>query len=295
MREVVYGMPTDKSAPMVEFGIARGFFAEEGIRLSTRALYGGPAIAKALNEGNLDFGHLGTPPAIVAHGQGARFRLVASGVKKKAHLYLGAHPRLKDFPDLRDAKLGLLSLGSCDEWIARRMLSLNGLDPDRDVTFLPIGADYDRIAELFAEERIDAALAIEPNMALGEAAGVLKIWAAAYDEPYLPVFQWTVLAASDRLIEKDPDLLRALLRAYVRSSNAARDHAEEFIAFVAARFALPPAVARSSIEREMKHYEFEGAMDMKGLDKAIEVQGSLGAVRRPVSAGELADLRFLPH
>ena len=295
MREVVYGMPTEKSAPTVEFGIARGFFAEEGIRLTTRALYGGPAIAKALNEGRLDFGHLGTPPAIVAHGKGARFRLVASGVKKKAHLYLGVHPRLKNFPDLRGAKLGLLSLGSCDEWIARRMLSLNGLDPERDVTFVPIAEEYDRISELFAEGRIDAALAIEPNMALGESAGVLKIWAAAYDRPYLPVFQWTVLAASDRLIADDPELVRALLRAYVRSSHAARDHAEEFIAFVAERFSLPAAVARCSIEREMDHYELDGRMDLPGLAKAIEVQSSLNAVQRPVSPDGLTDLRFLPH
>jgi NitT/TauT family transport system substrate-binding protein len=295
MREVVYGMPTEKSAPTVQFGIARGFFAEEGIRLKTRALYGGPAIAKALNEGSLDFGHLGTPPAIVAHGKGARFRLVASGVKKKAHLYLGVRPEFKNYRELHGCRLGLLSLGSCDEWIARRMLSLNGLDPDRDITFVPIAEEYDRIGELFADRRIDAALAIEPNMALGEAAGALKIWAAAYDEPYLPVFQWTVLAASDRLIKDDPQLLQALLRAYVRSSHAARDHAEEFIAFVAERFALPPSVARCSLSREMGHYELDGRMDLAGLAKAIEVQGSLNAVQRPVSPDALTDLRFLAH
>jgi NitT/TauT family transport system substrate-binding protein len=295
MRQVVYGMPTEKSAPTVEFGVARGFFADEGIRLTTRAFYGGPAIAEALNEGSLAFGHLGTPPAIVAHGRGARFRLVGSGVKKKAHLYLGVNPHLDGFPGLRGARLGLLSFGSCDEWIARRMLALNGLNPDRDAVFVPIGADYDRIAELFADQRVDAALAIEPNMALGEAAGVLKILAAAYDEPYLPVFQWTVLAASDRLISEDPELLRALLRAYVRSSRAARDSAGEFVSFVSERFRLPVEIARSSIRREMKHYEFEGRIDMPGLRKAIEVQSSLNALARSVSADLLTDLRFLPH
>ena len=295
MREVVYGMPTDKSAPTVEFGVARGFFAEEGIRLTTKPLYGGPAIAQALNDGSLDFGHLGTPPAIVAHGENARFRLVASGVKKKPHLYLGVRPDWRGFEQLRGAKLALLSLGSCDEWIARRMLSLNGLDPDRDVTFVPIGEEYDRIGELFAARRIDAALAIEPNMTLGEAAGVLKIWAAAYDERYLPVFQWTVLAASDRLINDDPQLLRALLRAYVRASRAARDDADEFGRFLAERFRLPLRVAQTSIAREMSHYELDGRIDLPGLAKAIEVQASLRALPRRVSAEDLTDLRFLPQ
>jgi NitT/TauT family transport system substrate-binding protein len=294
MREVVYGMPTKNSAPTVEFGVARGFFADEGIRLTTRAFYGGPAIAEALNEGGLEFGHLGTPPAIMAHGRGATFRLVASGVKKKPHLYLGARPDLDGFPGLRGARLGLLSFGSCDEWIARRMLAVNGLDADRDVRFVPIGEDYDRIADLFAERRVDAALAIEPNMALGEAAGVLEILAAAYDAPFLPVFQWTVLAASDRLIKEDPELVRALLRAYVRSSRAARDYPGEFVSFVAERLRLPLEIARRSIRREMKHYEVNGAIDMPGLRKAIEVQSSLNAQARSVSADRLTDLRFLP-
>lgn len=294
MREVVYGMPTDKSAPTVEYGIACGFFAEEGIRLTTKPLYGGPAIAKALNEGHLHFGHLGTPPAIVAHGNGARFRLVASGVKKKPHLYLGVRPDLRSFHDLRGAKIGLLSLGSCDEWIARRMLSLNDLDPDRDVMFVPIGDEYDRISELFAQRRIDAALAIEPNVALGEAAGVLRIWAAAYEERYLPVFQWTVLAASDRLIREDPELLCALIRGYVRSSRAARDDADQFIQFVAERFALPVAVARASLGRELNHYDFDGRIDVAGLAKAIELQTTLRP-QRAVGPDDLTDLRFLPQ
>jgi ABC-type nitrate/sulfonate/bicarbonate transport system substrate-binding protein len=162
------------------------------------------------------------------------------------------------------------------------------------VRFVPIGEDYDRIADLFAERRVDAALAIEPNMALGEAAGVLEILAAAYDAPFLPVFQWTVLAASDRLIKQDPELVRALLRAYVRSSRAARDYPGEFVSFVAERFRLPLEIARRSIRREMKHYEVNGAIDMPGLRKAIEVQSSLNAQARSVSADRLTDLRFLP-
>jgi ABC-type nitrate/sulfonate/bicarbonate transport system substrate-binding protein len=108
------------------------------------------------------------------------------------------------------------------------------------------------------------------------------------------VFQWTVLAASDRLIRNNPQLLRALIRACVRSSRAARDDADQFVHFVAERFGVPLGVARASLGRESSHYEFDGRMDMAGLSKAIEVQSSLHA-QRSVLPEDLTDLRFLPQ
>jgi ABC-type nitrate/sulfonate/bicarbonate transport system substrate-binding protein len=287
-------MPTEKSAPTVQFGIHKGFFRDEGIALATKALYGGPAIASALNAGHLAFGHLGTPPAIVAHGQGARFRIVGSGVKQKAHLYFGVRAEVNEYQGLRGAKFGLLSMGSCDEWIAGRILAIHGIGRG-ELQFVPIGERYDRITELFAERAIDAALAIEPNMSIAEHAGMLRIWAAAYDEAYLPIFQWTVLAASDELIDSDPSLLRALLRAYVRSSCAARDSVDEYATFVSENFSIPLAAARRSIDREMGHYAFDGRIDADGLHKALELQMSLGAIKAPISIQEMVNEDFVPH
>ena len=289
---VVYGMPARTSAPTVEFGIKKGFFAEEGIALTTKAYYGGPAIASALSSGDLHFGHLGTPPAIVALGEGARFWLVGSGVKQKPHLYLGVRPEIEHYSALRGARFGLLSMGSCDEWIARRILAVHGVS-DAEVQFVPIGSRYDRIADLFFEGSIDAALAIEPNMSVAEEAGALKIWAAAYEPPYLPIFQWTVLATSNYLMNREPGLLRALLRAYVRSSKAARDNVEEYVAFVAELFAVAPTVARNSVEREIRHYAFDARIDFAGLRKALELQRTMGALKIDLSAGDIVTEQFL--
>lgn len=294
-RKVVYGMPTDRSAPTVQYGIAKGYFKDEGIDLSARALHGGPAIAAALDSGALAFGHLGTPPALVARAGGARFRAVGSGIKRKLHLYLGIRIGIEKFEGLRGGRIGLLSMGSCDEWVGRRMLEIHGLRAGVDVQLVPLRDAYEKVVELIAEGQIDGALAIEPSMSAGEEQGVLKIWAAAYDEPYLPVFQWNVLAASDELIRKDPGLLRALLRAYVRSSHAMRDNAEEFIGFVAEEFRLSIAVTRRSVLRELSHYEFDCRIDLSGLQKAIDLQTSLHALERPVTIEECVDLEYLPE
>lgn len=294
-KKVVYGMPTVRSAPTVQYGIAKGYFKDEGVDLSARALHAGPAIAAALNSGELAFGHLGTPPALVSHSRGARFRAVGSGIKRKLHLYLGIHSSIEKLEALKGGRIGLLSMGSCDEWVGRRMLQTHGLRAGVDVQLVPVHDAYERIIEQIAERQIDGALAIEPSMSAGEEQGVLKIWAAAYEEQYLPVFQWNVLAASDELIRNDPGLLKALLRAYIRCSHAARENADEFISFVAEEFHLPLAVAQRSVLREMSHYEFDCRMDQAGLQRAIELQTSLRALQRPVTPEEFADLRYLPN
>lgn len=178
-----YGMPTDKSAPNVQFGIAKGYFEEEGIDLAVRVIYGGPALAAALSTGGVHFGHLGTPPALVSQSRGAPFRVVGSAVKKKLHLYLGLHVDLESPTALRGGRLGLLSMGSCDEWVSRSMLARFGLKAGEDVQLVPIHDEYARLVDLIADRRIDAALAIEPNISEGEERKVLRVWAAAYDEP----------------------------------------------------------------------------------------------------------------
>jgi ABC-type nitrate/sulfonate/bicarbonate transport system substrate-binding protein len=293
-KQIVYGMPAEKSAPSVQYGIVRGFFKDEGIDLSTRALFGGPAIAAALSSGDLSFGHLGTPPALVAHSKGARFRAVGSAIKRKLHMYFAVRSDIVDLRSLERGSIGLLSLGSCDEWVGRKMLQVHGLKPDVDVRLVPIGDGYDRVVDLIATREIDGALAIEPNVSEGEARSVVKTWAAAYDEPYLPRFQWNVLAASDELIRTDAPLLRALLRGYRRSSHAVREETDDFISFLAEKFQLSHAVAQRSVRREIEHYEFDGVIDSAGLLRAIELQSSLKALQRSVIPAEFADLSYLP-
>ena len=175
------------------------------------------------------------------------------------------------------------------------MLQDHGLQAGADVELVPVYQGYENIVGLIAARDIDGAIAIEPSMSLGEEEGVLKIWAAAYDEPYLPVFQWNVLAASDRLIGVDPLLLKALLRAYARLSRAAREETDDFIAFTAEIFHLPPAVVRRSVLREIDHYEFACRIDSAGLEKAIALQSSLGALDRSVTAADFIDLRYVPE
>ena len=294
MTRIEYGVPTDKCAITVRMGIEQGFFRDEGIDLSVRVVFGGPQIATAYDSGELRFGEMGSPPCLNAISRGARFRIVGGGVRQKAHMYLGVRNDIGSYADLKGKRLGLLGLGSCPEWIGRAMFLREGLDPDRDITFVPLLAEYPRVIPVMEEGRIDAALAVEPNLALGERKNLLKVWAAAYDPPYLPEYQWIVVVARQDLIATEPNLVRALLRAWQRSAHHARAHVDEWVDFACRQYGVDEWTARRAVERELPHLHFDGQVNLAGLRKAIDLQRTLGGVTGPMTVDDVARLEFVP-
>jgi NitT/TauT family transport system substrate-binding protein len=278
-----FGVPTDKSAAEVRLGIEKGFFRDEGIDLSVRIVFGGPPLAAAYDRGELVFGEIGSPPAINAIAAGARFRIIGSGTRQKAHMYLGVRPAIRSFAELKGQRIGLLSIGSCPDWFLRRILAVEGLDPARDVTFVPLLEDYPRVIDLIKEGRIDACLATEPAISEGEAKGLINVWRAVYEARYVPDFQWVVVVANTNFITQEPALIQAALRALRRSNHYALAHVDEFADVIARHNRIEPDIARRSIVRELSHLHPETSLDRAGLEKAIDLQFALGGI--PVRLG----------
>lgn len=293
LRPIDFGLPTDKSAMAVRLGVERGIFAEDGIDLRIQVMFGGPLLAKAYDSGALSFGQMGTPPAVNALDRGARFRIVGGGLRRKAHMYLSVRSDIADYGGLKGGRVGLLSMGSCDEWFCRVLFQRAGLDPDTDITFVPLGSDYPRTVELIETGELEAALAIEPNVSIGEARGVLKMWKAVHEEPGLPPFQWIVRIANQEMIEREPELVRAVLRGCKRSAHYAAAHTDEWADFMMERFAMTRETAETVIARELPHMHLDGGVDMEGIDAVIDIQRELGAIDGALSAEDVVDLRFL--
>lgn len=294
LRKVEYGAPTDKCAVTVRLGAEKGIFEEEGLDLSVKVVFGGPEIAAAYESGELQIGEMGSPPAINAIAAGKPFKIIASGCRQRAHMFLGVRKGINSFADLKGKRLGLLGLGSCPDWIARKMLAEEGLEADTDVTFVPLLGEYPRIVEIMEEGRIDACLASEPNLSIGEDKGVLDVWAAGFDEPYLPHYQWIVRVARNDLVENDPDLVAAVLRGCRRSAHYAAEHVDEWVAFAARQYGTNERAARRAVERELPHFQLDCQIDMPGLQSAVDMQHQLKGIPRPMKAEEFVDARFQP-
>jgi NitT/TauT family transport system substrate-binding protein len=293
--ELEYGIPTDKEALQLRLGIARGFFRDEGIDLALKIIFGGPEIARAYDTGTLKMGEMGTPPAIAAIARGARFRIVASSVRRRALQYLVASPAIAEWTDLRGKTVAALSIGSCSYWFMREVLQRHGLDPDKDVSIVGLGERYPAVVELFRSGELAGAVLSEPNVAIGEASGAYRVMQGLTDASFCPEMQWSVVVAGCRTMDEEPELVCAVLRACSASYRYAAAHPDEWIAFGAEYFGIERATMAKSITREMSGLHFDGEVDMRGLEQAIQLQKRLGAIAQAMPADDLVDRRFVPH
>ena len=273
-----YGVPTDRSGVNVRFGIEKGFFAEEGMDVSVRVIFGGPEISAAYDSGELKIGELGTPPGITAIGHGQRFKIIGSGLPRGIGLFFLVRRDLDGWDALKGQTLGSLSIGSCSYWYLREMLMQNRIDPDRDVAIRGLGNDYPRQFELFANGDIAALLSPEPNGTIGEARGLVKVWGNVLSLAKVPQLQWAIQVANDDFLRSEPDLVRKFLRVAQRASRYLADHPDEWVEFNAKLFGLPRELAERSVARERPTVHFDGQLDIAGLTRAIALQHHLGAI-----------------
>jgi ABC-type nitrate/sulfonate/bicarbonate transport system substrate-binding protein len=291
-RSLTYGVPTDRCGLQLRLGVEKGFFRDESIDLELRVVFGGPEIAAELDAGRLLVGELGTPPGLTAMANGARFKIVGSGVRRGAVLYFVARKQFASFADLKRARLGVLSKGSCSDWYMRELLRDRGLDPETDVTIVGLGQRYPQVVTLLSEGDLDGAIIAEPHVSTGEAAGYFDVWLGVSSCHFAPRMQWTIMVANNDLLLHEPDLIHRFLSACRRSYRYAAEHRAEWADFGARCFRIPRSTMMRSIERELPDLHFNCEVDMEGLAAAVALQQRLGSVPASLRMDDVIDPRF---
>lgn len=294
MVRLEYGIPTDKIGMEIRLGIEKGFFRDERLDLSLRVVFGGPEIAATYDSGQLKVGEIGTPPATTALANGARFKIVGSGVRRRALQYFVAANDVSTWNDLKGKSIGVLSDGSCSFWFGRLVLQSNKIDPDRDVKIVGLGKRYEHVVDLIQNGELQGAVISEANVSIGEYRKAFKVLKVLTEPEYCPTMQWMVTVANTGFIQREPELVRAVLRACRRSYQYALAHREEFAQFGADYFHVDVPTMLRALQREEKDMHHECEIDMPGLDMAIELQRRLGAITTPLSADDITDLRYMP-
>lgn len=294
MSSLEYGLPTDKIGTELRLGIEKGFFRDEGIDLAIRVVFGGPEIAAMYSSGALKIGEIGSPPATTALARGARFKIVGSGVRRRALQYFVVAPRIGGWSDLKGARIGALSAGSCSYWFGRLVLARHGLDPDKDVRIVGLGASYADVVELIEKGELQGAVISELNVSIGEYRKAFRILKALTEPEFCPNMQWMVTVANCDVIEREPELVRAVLRACRRSYHYAEANPDEFARFGAKFFDIDVPTMLRAIERERQDMHHDCEVDLPGLELAIDLQRRLGAFSTELRASDITDLRYLP-
>lgn len=284
--KVRYAPYTGLNGLAARMGKDKGFFAAEGIDVEFVDIKDS---VSGLSSGDVDFADSPTTNAIVAAGRGAPVKIVASAFRTKGPFYLIGKPEIKSIEDLKGKKVGISGFGTGLEIYTRVILQKHGLTPN-DVTFIANGSHNQAFASLESGQ-VDATIIHEPFATLGETTGKAHLLARGWD--YLPTFHTGVLTASSQFINKQPELVEKMIRAYFKSQEYAKDHPDEYLDYAMQSVKIDRAVLAEALKKEAVLWENNPNVNVDDLNDTQRIQLEQGFQDKIYDLDKILDLRFI--
>jgi NitT/TauT family transport system substrate-binding protein len=188
-----------------------GAFEQEGVHVEPEYIATSTTVTQSMLSGETGLANSGLEALVAANLAGAD--LVGLAVATDRFIFrLYGGPGVSSFADLRGKRVAVTRLGTSTDTVARLLLQRNGLDPDGDVTVIQVGG----VPEIFAALQSGAAdggVLSPPTLFKADAAGFQIL--ADTTEIDIPYHQ-AVLTSTRRYVAENEDLVRRVLRGYLR-------------------------------------------------------------------------------
>ncbi|MDR7568439.1 MAG: ABC transporter substrate-binding protein, partial [Armatimonadota bacterium] len=217
---------------------AAGHFRGEGVEIGRILLSGGVAIRNLLIGGRAPFGVIGTEHIPLARLAGAPLKGLIP-TYDRLHVTLIVRSALREqvrrVEDLKGRTVGVTAPGSFTWSIAVTLLKRAGLEPERDVRLLPLGADAGVLYAALQSGRVDALSFSEPVLSRAEVDGVGFMLVNIFDRHVLR--RWIgsdlllvgILATTESVLRTQPDTVAAMVAAVRKGLAYIRSHSSEEI------------------------------------------------------------------
>ncbi|HYT53466.1 MAG TPA: ABC transporter substrate-binding protein [Verrucomicrobiae bacterium] len=263
----------------------KGFFKDEGLDADIVVMGAAPSIA-ALTNGDIDYTML-TGTVIRAAIRGLPVRLVAGLLSSSPHVLL-ARPEIKSVKELSGKKVGLAGFGDATHVLARLILARNGIDPEKEVQFVPLGSDSGRFAGL-QQKLADAVVTSPPLDFEGKKLGY-NILARAYEYVNYPL---SGVGVNIKSIEQNRDQVKKPIRALIKASRFIRENREEAVKVLMAWAKAKSEHAYASYDATVKVISHDGGIPADGLNLLIDQAKKDVKITREIPLSEIADFTIL--
>src|SRR5262245_54655676 len=185
-------------------------FAKYGLDPEVIMIQAGALTTLAIISGELQFSGAGAASVLAARIKGSDISLIACPADSDL-VDLMARPEIKSTAELKGKSSAVTRLGSTTHFYLRSALKYAGLNPDKDVTILQLGAEY---AAALETGRI-AAAALPFDLALPY---LQKGWPVLLDLSKTDfVYPASCVVSSRAFIKESPRVVDRFLKAYVES------------------------------------------------------------------------------
>lgn len=150
----------------------RGLLEQEGIR-PTFVYIGGPQVSQALIAEDIRMAIVAAASPIRAAAHGAEIRFIG-GITDNEVASLVAAPNINSPAELKGTRMAIDRLGDYSDFRARKVLEIFGLQAQKDVTLLQIGAQTARFAALKSGQ-VQSTFVVPPLTLVARKAGFREL------------------------------------------------------------------------------------------------------------------------
>ena len=239
---------------------------------------------------SLDITHADTD---VLFGSGLKSKLpikMISCYRQKEWWIMGVRKGINKPEDLKGAKITGGPLNGRNTWVQREIVKKLGLNPDKDVTFVPMGGGSDSRLRAVVGGQVDAASLFPRHKAPLEKAGGKFLYAQLHDAPQ------EVFGALGSWLSKNEDTAYAFIRANVKASqwlHKPENKEKAYDIMVKLGYKIPDQF------RNLYHVELDqispdgGFASAKTMDEFVESLGVIGTLPKGFDWRKYVDMKYV--
>lgn len=301
------------SAPGLSFSAlymakAKDLWAKNGLAADVKMVQGGALALTALNSNEADFACVTSSDPLVAWDKGIKSQTIAAFTTGLAmqmaarNDWMAANkvdPKASveaKIRALKNARVGVATIGGGPAQYMRHIASLYGLDGDRDVKLLAVGLGAARIAAL-RENQVDVIVGSAPDADVVALQGFGDFYVNfATDIPTFQNFPYTVLTTTIDVANTKADLARRVARTIGQGNDVIVRSFDEAVDILVKEFPrIEPAAIRRSMERDKATFPAGGRMTEAMWENSVKIAAGMKTVRNVPSAkeGEIWTNKFL--
>lgn len=214
-----------------------GFFKEEGLDVDTINVLTGPQQVAAVMSGSADVAPVGLQVVVQAYAKGGDIvavstcynmfpiALVVSNEGVKETGLAADMPIDEKVRRLHGLRIGITGPGSGTDDMVRALFLNRGMDPDKEVTILPLGTPDNMLAALQAGNATAMSYTSPiTEIAVSRGLGQIIIEPLTGEVPEFRDVPYIVLSTSRATLASKRPLIRAAVRAYARAIKLVQEH-----------------------------------------------------------------------
>ena len=168
------------------------------------------------------------------------------------------------------------------------MIRHYGLDPDKDMKFVPGGGTEGVVARI-KQGLIDATSLPVPWDYRGKKVG-LNVLARAEDLFTYPI---SGVVAHTKKIKEKPDEIKRVIRAGINANRYMRENRDGTIPVLMSTYRIDREVATAAYDSFIKGFNLDGSMPEDGFRRLLDDTKRLMKIDREVALSEVSDLSIL--